>query len=276
MFADDTKVYTPIHHTLSSTQSLQTSLDHLHNWSKKWELSFNESKCHILTVQKQNSHNHNYTFGSNTLEHVITEKDLGITVDSTLIFKVHVQNISSKANQIVGMIKHNFYTFTPKVVCLLYKSLNRPTLEYGSCVWSPNLAYLQAQLEQVQHRATKLIPELAVKPYEERLKLLKLPSLSYRRAREDMIQVYKLLHHLYNIDPSLLLTLSKSHTRSNGLKLDKKHCNTSLRLSFFTQRVVNRWNSLPSVVVMAPSLDSFKNRLDNHWEDKKYDEVFES
>ena len=174
------------------------------------------------------------------------------------------------------MIKHNFYTFTPKVVCLLYKSLVRPILEYGSCVWSPNLAYLQAQLEQVQHRATKLIPELAVKPYEERLKLLKLPSLSYRRAREDMIQVYKLLHHLYNIDPSLLLTLSKSHTRSNGLKLDKKHCNTSLRLSFFTQRVVNRWNSLPSIVVMAPSLDSFKTRLDSHWEDRKYDEVFES
>ena len=37
--------------------------------------------------------------------------------------------------------------------------------------------------------------------------------------------------------------------------------------------VVNIWNSLPNVVVLASSLDTFKNRLDRFWgnQDVKYD-----
>jgi len=45
------------------------------------------------------------------------------------------------------------------------------------------------ELERVQKRATKLIPELSNKPYRERLKILHLPTLKYRRYREDMIEI---------------------------------------------------------------------------------------
>jgi len=30
-------------------------------------------------------------------------------------------------------------------------------------------------------------------------------------------------------------------------------------------RITNVWNSLPFSVVTAPSVNSFKNRLDKHW-----------
>ena len=42
--------------------------------------------------------------------------------------------------------------------------------------------------------------------YIERLKLLKLPTLTYRRLREDMIQVYKITHNTYEHEsvPTLL------------------------------------------------------------------------
>jgi len=41
----------------------------------------------------------------------------------------------------------------------------------------------------------------------------------------------------------------------------------------FPAGVVNIWNSLPDVVVLASSLDTFKNRLDSFWgnQDVKYD-----
>jgi len=46
-----------------------------------------------------------------------------------------------------------------------------------------------------------------------------------------------------------------------------------IRKYFFTERVVNLWNSLPSLVVDAPSLNCFKTRLDKFWfnQDIMYD-----
>jgi len=44
------------------------------------------------------------------------------------------------------------------------------------------------------------------------------------------------------------------------------------REGIFCNRVTNIWNSLPIDIVTAPSLNSFKNRLDKYWlqQDIKY------
>ena len=52
-------------------------------------------------------------------------------------------------------------------------------------------------VERVPRRATKQLPGMKDRPYPERLKILKLPTLVYRRARGDMIETYKLLHDKY-------------------------------------------------------------------------------
>ena len=47
-------------------------------------------------------------------------------------------------------------------------------------------------IEDVQRRATKLIPEIKNLNYPERLRKLKLPTLSYRRISNDRsLQNYK-------------------------------------------------------------------------------------
>ena len=70
----------------------------------------------------------------------------------------------------------------------------RPHLEYGNAIWGPCYIGDLKLVEGVQRRATKLVPHLYEKPYEEkRLKeLMKLPSMEYRRKRGDIIQCYKL------------------------------------------------------------------------------------
>ena len=75
----------------------------------------------------------------------------------------------------------------------LYKSLIRPQLEYANQVWSPRLSKHVTMLENVQRRATQLVPELKELNYEERLRTLKLPTLAYRRLRGDLIEVYKIM-----------------------------------------------------------------------------------
>ena len=61
----------------------------------------------------------------------------------------------------------------------LYRALVRPHLEYASPVWSPSLKKHITTIENVQRRATKLVPNIRNLTYTERLKYLGIPSLEY-------------------------------------------------------------------------------------------------
>ena len=143
----------------------------------------------------------------------------------------------------------------------------RSHLEYAGALWNPYRKGDIKRLEKVQMRATKLVNSVKHLSYENRLQKLKLPTLKYRRLRGDMIEVFKIIHGKYDKTCSLELELYQSvhATRTNSLKLTNSRCHYDLRKYFFSCRIVNIWNSLPSEVVNAPSLNSFKNRLDRFW-----------
>jgi len=159
------------------------------------------------------------------------------------------------------------------VIKTLYTALVRPHLEYANVVWHPRYKKEIEQLERVQRRATKLVCGFQYVPYESRLWQMELPSLVYRRYRGDMIEVFKYptLRGMYSVSSSeLLLRAPVSALRGHDYKLLKRHCHSHARLTFFSYRVVTSWNNLPSEVVSAPSLNTFKGRLDKYWGHHRY------
>ena len=115
-----------------------------------------------------------------------------------------------------------------------------------------------------------MVPGLSSLEYPERLKSLGLPSLYYRRARGDIIEAYKYIKGIYNVQSVPLLLDENSRTRGNQLKLRGGNFRTDCRKFFFSERVVNLWNSLPDSVVDAPSVNALKSRLDLYWHDKRF------
>ena len=189
------------------------------------------------------------------------EKDLGVLIDDCLTFTSHIHNAINKAQSVLGAMRRSFTFLDKQMFLILYKSLVRPHLEYANAVWAPHHQKYINLLERVQRRATRMVPSLKDLPYADRLKQLKLPSLCYRRRRGDMIQLYKIIHGLDRLDPSIFFERSSySVTRGHNFKLSKKHCRLDIRKYCFSQRTVNYWNALPSCVVNSESVNQFKTR----------------
>ena len=142
----------------------------------------------------------------------------------------------------------------------MFKSLVRPILEYCSSIWSPYTKDSARKIEQIQHRATKIVS------YSDRLCIICIPTLQLGRLRTDMIQVYKILNGYEDIDTKGFFTVdSDKHTRGKPFKLKKIRGNTMKHISIFSYSTVNDWNSLPSSVMLSNTVNCFKSRLNDAW-----------
>ena len=254
------------------SSEIQNDINHLLQWSEKWQLPFNLGKCKVMHSGTNNP-NHDYNMGDSKLEAVISEKDVGVTFDPLLKFKEHIRTMISKANSRVGIIRRTFSKLSPKSFILLYKSLVRPILEYCSSIWYPLLKTDADEIEKVQRRATKIVPSISHLSYPERLLALNIPTLKYRRDRTDMLQVFRIIHGIDRLNFDMFFEKSQGPTRGHEWKLFKPRATNSIRKNSFSHRTINPWNSLPKSVVECNSLNSFKNALEKAWakNPSKYD-----
>lgn len=261
LFADDAKIFKEIR-SQEDIEAMQRDLKRLETWSVKWLLNFNADKCVTMHIGHRNPHV-DYALNRTQLKESTTEKDLGVHVSADLKPSHHVNIAAAKGNRMVGLIKRHFPEMDLDTCHTLYCALVRPHLEYAVQSWSPYYRKDIIELEKVQRRMTKLVPELKDLDYEARCEALGLTTLEKRRRRGDLIETYKILNGFEDIDYKIFFEYSDTSTRSNTCKLKKRgHWRTLVRANAFSVRVVNSWNSLPEDVVNAPSISSFKSRLD--------------
>jgi len=99
--------------------------------------------------------------------------------------------------------------------------------------------------------------------YEETLRELGLFSLQKRRLRGDLIAAFQYLEGAYKKDGDKLFGRACcNRTRSNGFKLREGTFRLYRSKKFFTMSVVRHWHRLPRKAVEAPSLETFKVRMD--------------
>ena len=154
---------------------------------------FNNKKCHHMHVG-ENSVVSIYSMGSGEnrteIQKVKAEKDLGVIIDDKMKFREHITQEVNIANRNLGIIFRTFSYMDKEMFLNLYKSMVRPHIEYATQIWSIIYKKDTVILENVQRQATRPVKCVQNKSYQERLTFLGLPTLEYRREREDMVQVF--------------------------------------------------------------------------------------
>jgi len=271
LYADDTKIFRKIK-CQEDCKKLQEDIECMKNWSDTWLLRFHPDKCKYMRIGTAKVDDFQYKLHHDleVMDKSKAEKDVGVTIDENLSFEKHMTDKINKANSVLGAIRRSFQYLDNKTFKLLYTSMVRPLLEYANPVWSPYKIKHVDMLENVQRRATKLMHGMEELSYPERLKKIGLPTLTYRRHRGDMIEVYKILRNKYDPDVSDIFTLRETGTtRGHNCKIYKEQSRLEIRRNSFKNRVADLWNCLPQNVVNCKTTMSFERNLDRFWKDEE-------
>ena len=206
-----------------------------------------------------------YVLKGSELRKTDQEKDLGVLTSGNLLWNDQIESCISKANQMLCWIARNLISREKTLMLRIYKTLIRPHLEYCVQLWNPAAEHgnwsLILRIESVQRRFTRMIEEVGLLPYSERLQILELTTLAERRSRGDLIEVYKASQGLSQLSGVLNFSRSGLNILCKQGKCKDSKINR-VRRNFLNDRVTLIWNKLPTEVKISSSLNVFKSNLE--------------
>jgi Reverse transcriptase (RNA-dependent DNA polymerase) len=161
LFADGTTLFksgSNLDHIISE---LQKALDNIALWCEAWGFRVSTAKSVVVpfgrTIFNIDSR---LTFKGTPLPVAQEVKFLGIILDSHLNMSAHVSYIVSKCARRIALIKMvsgTSWGADSKSLLLIYKSLVRSVLLYGSAAYGGLSAYNIKKLESIQYNALRII-----------------------------------------------------------------------------------------------------------------------
>lgn len=234
-------------------------------------MRFNPQKCKILSVSSKSPILFNYNINGINLERVQQMKDLGVMVDSRLNWNAHIVNTVSKANRVLWLLKRALGYNAPPTVCKqLFISFVRSTLEYCPQVWGGTTKGNIATLERVQRSATRFMLGYPDMGYKERLDILGILPLSFRREILDLSFFFKCMNSEYNLNTAQYVETLPSVSRttrsaSAGNMLRPKLCRTETFARSYFNRVTHMWNLLPNECRLCTDTAVFKRNVNRFY-----------
>ncbi len=263
-FADDTKVGQVIEEEEDSS-ALQSNLDQLCSWARKWGMRFNEAKCRVMHFGRNNPR-YPYTMNGVRLETTEEEKDLGVLICSNLKVGKQCERAAKTGMSVLAQLLRAFTYRSKSTLPKLFQTYMRPHLEYAIQAWSPWQVGDVDELEKVQKKMVSAVTGLAGTTYEEKLAELGMLTLSARRAMLDLQQAYKIISKQEDLEPTTWFqNIGERNVgmrlAAGGLNLAPGRARLECRRHFFSQRVVEPWNRLSCTTQGAKTLYEFKKKI---------------
>lgn len=240
---------------------LKHDLTKLQEWEALWQMEFNTSKCHVLSItNRKKPIKASYHLHGEQLQQVNSAKYLGVELSNNLKWDKHIANIIAKANKSSTFLWRSLKACPPRIHVHCYQTFVRPILEYASIVWDPHQKKDIMAVESTQKRVARRIMRDFSRETSatDLVRGLGLEQLCTRRRQDKVVSIHKILHN--RLDTKLPCRFNPINTSTRGHNM--KHTIPTSRInshqhSFFPS-AMRLWNSLPSDAVETLSLERFK------------------
>ena len=140
LFADDTSLFSVIFDKDLSAKNLNDDLNRINNWAFQWKMSFNpdpnkQAQEVIFSRKIQKSSQPSLIFNNNIVTQSLTQKHLGMFLDTKLDFQEHLKSIFSKVNKTIGLLRKLHHILPRSPLLTIYKSFIRLHLDYGDIIY---------------------------------------------------------------------------------------------------------------------------------------------
>ena len=270
LFADDTSLYVTDRSAALLPDRLQRAIDGVSTWFSTWLLSVNTLKSAVMVLRsaKMPPVPLDVSIDGQMLPQVSTHRHLGLVVDEHLTWSAHVQSVTAKVSQRLGLLWRLRNRLSGLVLRELYTTCIRPVIEYSSVVWSGISSTDSVKLERLNRKAARLISNTKCRsdtPHDILLARAGLQELSHRRHLFQVLFTYRFVHTdlpshivegLSHWLPDSTSQRSYLLRRQKTLRLPRAHKNILKRSPLYS--AFSFWNSLPTSLLATSSVQSLK------------------
>ena len=263
-YADDTNLYACDMDLSNLIRKLEYDALIAIEWFECNYMKLNRGKCHFIFAGNKNEHLW-VNVGDSKIWETKSEKILGVTIDSTLKFEEHVENILASGGKKLSALARMSYILRFSKMRLLIKSFVDSQFAYCPLVWMFCSRSLNNKINKLQERALRILYKDYESSFEDLLEKDNTDKIHDRNIKLLAKEVYKVEN---NILPNAL----GSFITKRNLQYNLRHASNFLRdkvstTSYGTESVrilgPKIWDLLPYDIKYAENLDSFQTKIKN-------------
>jgi exonuclease III len=271
-YADDTQLFISISKSsaLADLHTLESSLAILSQWFSLNCLALNPDKSDAIllgTNQRNNtlSNLSHINVAGSTIPLSDSIKLLGVTLDKSLTFHKHVNQVSQSCYYHMKALRHIRHCLDDQTASLIAHSLISSRLDYANSVFYGAPNYVSNKLQRIQNSLARIVLQSDGRAHSEPLlqKLhwlpvhsrihFKLATITYKALSTNSPQYLSSLLHYYQ--PVRSLRSSDQHY------LLPTPSGTNFGSRSFRSSAPTIWNSIPLEIRSSQSIETFKRNL---------------
>ena len=270
MYADDTTLHNKGCNLSVIQSKLQSDLVTTQKWCQINNMAINPAKttCMIIGSRQKLKFTKDLTLfvESAQIANVQSQKLLGIHIDKSLTWKIHIDKTCTKLVSKLFLLKRIQYFLTSDMKQLFYNAYITPIFDYGCVTWHKASAADINRIIKLQKRAARIVlNERRIARSSVMFKTLNWLTFTNRCKYFTALLVHKSLHNLTPTYINELIPFSRNiryELRSKS-RLDIAHikANTNYLKKTFGYSSMEVWNQLPVDIRLLSNRNTFKTNL---------------